>query len=55
MTILGSSDWSYFSVASIDAEKTYIGLGPDWSNFSVALIDAEKTFIGLGLGEQAPT
>jgi len=28
MTFLSYSDWSNFSVASVDAEKTFIGLGP---------------------------
>ena len=28
MTFLSDTDWSNFSVASIDAEKMFLGLGP---------------------------
>ena len=37
MTTLSLADWLNFSVASIEAEKTFIGLGP-----GVALLSPDK-------------
>jgi len=36
MTFLSYTDWSNFSVASIDVEKTFIGLGAELDHQSPA-------------------
>ena len=41
MTFLSYTDWSNFSVASIDTEKTFIGLGP-----GEAILQVEITTMG---------
>ena len=41
MIILNLTDWLNFSVASIEAEKTFIGLGPGNDIFSVIYLNFE--------------
>jgi len=38
VTTLSLTDWSNFSVPSIEAEKTFIGLGPDHKIMPFGLI-----------------
>ena len=57
MTFLSYTDWSNFSVASIEAEKTFIGLSPDLKQgygFDLAILCPRFSSLRLSMKDRAP-